>query len=158
MTVYGGAFSAKLTAEDKIVVKKGAIGSAIISGNVVEIDFAENTSIDCFEELKAKNLISCNVFCRGNIYCNTGTGTIIGGSIIATKNLYASVIGAKSYLATNIVIGDNAIMMQEKDSLSKKLEEMRQEEEKLTKIVEFLSAKKAVITSYSIHYTKLYDQ
>ena len=70
------------------------------------------------------------------------TTNIIGGRVISTKNLTASSIGSKSYTPTQIVIGDNAIMLQERTSLANKIEEFNAEEEKCTKIVEFLTQKK----------------
>lgn len=137
--VQGGAFGATLEAVQKITVKKGAIGSRIVSGGSVEIDFGENSNINCHETLRARSLFFCDVFCKGEVYVTTN---IIGGRVISTKNLTASSIGSKSYTPTQIIIGDNAIMLQERTSLANKIEEFNVEEEKCTKIVEFLTQKK----------------
>lgn len=142
ITVQGGVFGAKLTAVEKIIGRNGAIGSELIAGSSVEIDFAENTSITCYESLKAKTLYYCDVYCKGEVFVNSGNGSIIGGKIISTKNLYANVIGTKSYVLTQIIIGDNAIMLQERTGLIQKVEALNNEEEKCSKIVEYLMNKK----------------
>ena len=140
--IHGGVFSSNITASGKITVRKGAIGSTLVSGGETEIEFGENSNITCTGKLDAKSLYCCEVYCKGEVFVNKGTGSIIGGKIISTKNLVAHSIGSKSYSKTKIVIGENAILLQEKTNLEKRCEELREEEEKCTKIVEFLTLKK----------------
>ncbi len=140
--VQGGAYGAKLTAAGKITVRTGVVGSQLVAGDAVDIAFGENSNITCYESLKAKSLYFCDAYCKGEVHVNTGNGSIIGGKIISTKNLYAFTIGSKSYTPTQIVIGDNAIMLQEKTGLEQNIEKLDIEEDKCTKVVEFLSEKK----------------
>lgn len=140
--VKGGIFSSSITAAGKITVRKGAIGSTLVSGGETEIEFGENSNITCTGQLNAKSLYCCEVYCKGEVFVNKGAGSIIGGKIISTKNLTANSIGSKSYSKTKIVIGENAILLQEKTNLENRCEELREEEEKCTKIVEFLTLKK----------------
>ncbi len=143
ITIQGGVFGAKITAVEKIVVRGGCIGSELAAGGSVEIEFAQNTSINCYESLRVKNLYYSDIFCKGDVYCNSGAGSVIGGKLVATKNLYATFIGSKSYTPTLIVIGDNAIMLQERTGLEQKIEQYSIEEEKATKVVEYLTQKRA---------------
>ncbi len=145
--VHGGAYGASLTAAGKITVRTGVVGSQLVAGSSVDVAFAENSNITCYESLKAKSLYFCDAFCKGEVCVNTGNGSIIGGKIISTKNLYAYTIGSKSYTPTQIVIGDNAIMLQEKTGLEQKIEKLDIEEDKCTKVVEYLSEKKKQLGS-----------
>ncbi len=140
--VHGGAYGAGLTAAGKITVRTGVVGSQLVAGSSVDVAFAENSNITCYESLKAKSLYFCDAFCKGEVCVNTGNGSIIGGTIISTNNLYAFTIGSKSYTPTQIVIGDNAIMLQEKTGHEQKIEKLDIEEDKCTKIVEYLSERK----------------
>ncbi len=142
IAVYGGAYGAKLSATGKIVVKKGVVGSELTSGSDVEIEFAEKTTINCKGVLKSSNIIFSNVYCESDIFVNTGTGIIMGGQVISTNNIYANVLGTKSYVATKIVVGGNAVLSQEKQALTQHLEKLETEESKCTKIIEYLNIKK----------------
>lgn len=142
IVVQGGVFSSNLTAGGKITIHKGAIGSTLVSGRETELDFAENSNITCSGTLTAKSLFFCDVYCKGEIFVNKGAGTLIGGKTVCTKNLTALSIGSKSYTKTFIVIGENAILLQEKTTLLTKCQDLCKEEEKCVKIVEFLTAKK----------------
>lgn len=142
ITVQGGAFGAKLIATEKVVVKNGIIGSEVIAGASVEVDFSENSTINCHESLKAKTLYFCDVYCKGEVLVNMGNGSIIGGRVICTKDLFANVIGSRSNSLTQIVVGDNAIMLQERFKVVQKINQLDIEEDKCNKIVEYLMHKK----------------
>ena len=141
ITIQGGAFGGKVTAGGNVVIKKGAIGSVIFAGGSVDIDFGENSNITCCELLKAKSLFFCEVFCKGEINVSIGNGSIVGGKIISTKNIFASNIGSKNFIPTVIVVGDNAIMVQEKDNISRNIIKINTDEDKCMKIIEYLKFK-----------------
>lgn len=142
INIYGCASSATIIAGGNVIIKNGSIGSTISAEGSVAIAFGENSNISCTSELKSNSLVFCEVFCKGIISCTGGNGTIVGGKIVSTKNVSANNIGSKNYTPTIIVIGDNAIMLEERDAITKKIEHTVLEEEKCIKIVEFLKSKK----------------
>lgn len=141
ITIYGGVFGAQIVADGKIQIRNGSIGSTITSGSSVEMDFAENTSINCCELLKSRSLYFCDVFCKGEISVTAGNGSIVGGRVISTKNLSANNIGSKNYTPTTVIIGDNAIMLEEKEKILAEIAQLTLDEEKCAKIIEFLNQK-----------------
>lgn len=147
ITINGGVFSSAITAAGKLFIGKGSIGSTLVSGGEAEIDFGENSNITCSGSLTAKSLYFCDVYCKGEIFINKGAGTVIGGKTVSTKNLTALSIGSRSYTKTIVIIGENAILLQEKTKLLERCTELDAEEVKCTKIVEFLTAKKCELGS-----------
>ncbi len=145
ITVQGAAFNANLIAGQKIVVKNGAIGSHLSAGGTIEVEFAENSSITCSELLKTKSMYFCDVYCKGQIEVNTGVGSIVGGKIISTNNIYATNIGSRNYTPTVLIVGDNAIMLQERVTLVQKIAALNQDEEKCNKIISFLRQKEQML-------------
>jgi len=145
--VDGGCFASKLTASGTILIRNGAIGSVINAEKSVEMDFAENSTITCSELLKSHSIYYCEVYCKGEINVTLGTGSIVGGRVIATKNLYANHIGSKNYTPTMIIIGDNAIMSQEKERLATQVARLIGDEQKCLQIVEFLKEKQIELGS-----------
>lgn len=142
VTVYGSVYGSEVIAEESIIIKNGAIGSKIIAGGKVELDFAENVTIRCTESLKVNSLYFCDVYCRGEVNLSGRNGSVIGGQLVCTKSLSAISIGARSYTPTNIIVGDNAILLEEKSRMDKRINELTVEVDKCNKIITFLNFKK----------------
>lgn len=141
ITIQGGAFKANIESGGNITIKQGALGSNVKAEGKVEVDFCENSSIKCKESLKAKSMLYCDVFCNGTIDVTSGNGSIVGGKVVSTRTTNANNIGSRTYTPTLIVVGDNAIMMEEKNGLMKKLENIQNEITNCAKITEFLELK-----------------
>ncbi|MFA5657799.1 MAG: FapA family protein [Oscillospiraceae bacterium] len=147
ITVYGSAYGSFLTAGEAIIIKNGAIGSSLIANGRIEIDFAENAKIRCSELLKANSLYFCDVYCRGEVNLTMRNGSIMGGRLVCTQTLTALNIGSRNYTPTHIVVGDNAILTEEKDRLEIRIKELNGDIEKCNKILEFLAMKKQQLGS-----------
>lgn len=145
VTIQGGVFDAVIESGGDIVIKKGSIGSKINAEGKVEVEFAENSDINCKQQLKTKSLYFCNAFCKGEINCSMGNGSIVGGKTTGTNNISAQTIGSKSYTITSLVVGGNAILLEEKNEIIKELEKTKEEIDSCQKIIEFLNAKFRVL-------------
>lgn len=139
--VNGGVFGASIESEGDIVIRQGAIGSTITATGKVQIDFCEKVKIRCAEQLKCKSLYFCDVFCNGLIDISLGAGSIIGGNTVSTQNINVNNLGSQSYTPTVVVIGDNAIMLTEKDNLIKDITALEGEIDNCKKIIDFLQIK-----------------
>lgn len=147
ITIYGGAFGSKITAAENILIRNGAIGSILTAGGTIEIDFGENSKINCTKLLKTRSLFFCDSFCNGEINVTSGNGSIVGGKTVSTMNVFANNIGSRNYTPTLVVIGDNAIMQEEKEGIEKRINQLRIEQDKCLKIIDFLKMKKEQLGS-----------
>ncbi len=141
ITVQGGVYGSVLESGENIIIRQGAMGSTLTANGKIEVDFCEKVNIKCSELLKTKSLYFCDTFCKGKIDVTMSNGSIVGGKTVSTQNISANNIGSQSYTPTLIVVGDNAIMLQEKNVLSAKLETISTEVENCNKIISFLQSK-----------------
>lgn len=145
--VTGAVYSAKLISSAEIAVSSGVLYSELTSAGKVTIGFAENSNINCYSMLKSKSFYNCTVYCKGDITVSGGNGSIIGGRTIATGNVVSNYVGNKGYLATQVIVGNNGIMQQEKDQLTIELQKMNSQMQQCDTIINFLEAKKKQLGS-----------
>ncbi len=157
VTVYGSVYGSVVTAGENIVIKNGAIGSSLSANGRIDIDFAENATIRCSEMLKANSIYFCDTYCNGEVNLTTRNGSIIGGKLVCTKNLQALNIGSRNYTPTYIVVGDNAILTEEKERLTARIAELNGDEEKCNKILEFLELKRKQLGSLPPDKTEIFN-
>lgn len=156
ITIQGGAFRANIESGGNVVIKQGAVGSKIKATGKVEADFCEKSSVECKEELNAKTLLFSDVYCNGVIDITKGNGSIIGGKVVSTRSINANNIGSRTYTPTVIVVGDNAIMTQEKNELLSNIEKMEAEIDNCSKIAEFLQQKAKIYGGLTADKIKIY--
>ncbi|HOV41348.1 MAG TPA: FapA family protein [Oscillospiraceae bacterium] len=142
VTVYENVMGATIEAGGNVTIKKGCINSRVVSHGNVTIDFVENSNITCDGDLKADAFVTSTVYCGGELTAQGRMGTLMGGRYTCLKNLTANTIGTKSYLPTNIIVGDNAIMLEEKSEALKRLSELENQILRCSQVVDFLTQKK----------------
>ncbi|MGN0553765.1 MAG: DUF342 domain-containing protein [Oscillospiraceae bacterium] len=142
ITVSGEVNGATLEAGGNITIKQGCIYSKITCHGNVSALFCERSSINCDGNISAQNFVICDVYCAGELVTKASNGSIIGGKYIILNSLEASNIGSKTYTPTDITLGDNAILADEKTQLEMKIAATQKKIEDLTMIVNFLNEKK----------------
>lgn len=145
ITVYGNITGATIEAGGDVVVKKGCINSSILSHHDVTVGFCENSKINCDGNLKGDVFVVCDVYCGGELIAQGRTGALMGGKYTCLKNLTANSIGTKSYNPTNVTVGDNAIMVEEKADCEKKIKELDFKILRCTQAIDFLNEKKKIM-------------
>lgn len=142
ITVSGEVNGATLEAGGNIVIKQGCIFSKITCHGNVSALFCERSTINCDGNISAQNYVICDVYCAGELTTKASNGSLIGGKYIILNSLEASNIGSKTYTPTDITLGDNAILANEKAQLEIKIAAAQKKIEDLTMIVNFLNEKK----------------
>ncbi|MGN0602945.1 MAG: DUF342 domain-containing protein [Oscillospiraceae bacterium] len=142
ITVSGEVNGATLEAGGNITIKQGCIYSKITCHGNVSALFCERSSINCDGDISAQNYVICDIYCAGELITKASNGSIIGGKYIVLNSLEASNIGSKTYTPTDITLGDNAILADEKTQLEMKIAATQKKIDDLTMIVNFLNEKK----------------
>lgn len=142
ITVSGEVNGATLEAGGNITIKQGCVYSKITCHGSVSALFCERSTIKCDGNISAQNYVICDVYCAGELTTKAANGSIIGGKYVILNSLEASNIGSKNYTPTDITLGDNAILADEKNQLEVKIKSTQKKIEDLTMIVNFLNEKK----------------
>ena len=142
ITIYENATGATIEAGGDIVIKKGCINTKVVSHGNVTIDFVENSNIACDGDLKGDAFLTSTVYCGGELTASGKRGYLMGGKYTCLKNLTANSIGTKSYMATVVTVGDNAIMLEEKAECERKIKDIDNQILRCTQAVDFLTQKK----------------
>lgn len=142
ITVSGEVNGATLEAGGNITIKQGCVFAKITCHGNVSALFCERSSINCDGNISAQNYVICNIYCAGELTIKASNGSLIGGKYTVLNSLEASNIGSKTYTPTDITLGDNAILADEKTQLEMKIAAAQKKIEDLTMIVNFLNEKK----------------
>lgn len=145
ITVNGSVNGASLIASGEIKVRTGVFNSTISTTDAVTVGFAENSNITCKRFMKASSLVSCKVNVEGDLECLTRPGAIIGGAYYVVGNVAANSIGYKTYLKTKLIMGNIAMLADEKALLEKKVEKIDDEINQINLSVSYLQQKKKTL-------------
>ncbi|HAN44737.1 MAG TPA: hypothetical protein DCP97_05035 [Ruminococcaceae bacterium] len=138
--IYGVVEGAALTAGGDITVDGGINGmnrGVIVAGGNLKTKFIENSFIEVEGSIFAESIMSSKVRCDGSIEVIAGKGAIIGGSIVAAKNVTAKIIGSQSHIATSITIGSSLILDEKISSLKARISVLNKEVAQLTQIIDY---------------------
>lgn len=142
IVISGSAVGAVLEAGGDIAVKQGCVNTQITAHGNVTLTFVETSNVRCDGNLKGDVFTNCDLYCGGEMTMAGSKGFLRGGRTVCLGNLTANVIGAESYAKTTITVGDNAVMLEEKKDIEKKIVDMELQLVRLTQAIEFLTAKK----------------
>lgn len=137
ITVNGSVTGAELNADGDIIVRIGANSSVINCKGDVKLGFCENSRVKCENNVTSASFVGGDVFAGKSIIA-TGKGVMMGGKYTALENIEATVIGSQSYAKTEITLGNNAVLSQEKEALMRSVAEMEDKYEQLGLIVKTL--------------------
>jgi uncharacterized protein (DUF342 family) len=142
VTIKGGVYGGEIGAAKAVVIKKGANHSKVTSGGDFNVMFCEYSDINCEGNLDATNLIICNVYCGGTLKIRGKSGGLVGGRYTIMNEVEVENIGSSHYPVTEVTLGNNAVLTNEKSELMKTIEKRNQEIHDLTLIIDFLNDKK----------------
>ncbi|MCD7731802.1 MAG: FapA family protein [Oscillospiraceae bacterium] len=142
ITVNGDVNGAVLESGGDIVIKKGCINTKITSHSSVSAQFCERCTIKCDGDISSQNYVICDIYCGGTLITKGSNGSIIGGRYTILNSIEAANIGSKNYTPTEITLGDNAILANEKAGLEAKIASIQKSMNDLTLIINFLNEKK----------------
>ena len=143
ITIYGEVNGATVESGGNVLIKKGCINSKITSHGAVTAQFCEHSTIKCDGDLSAQSFVICDVYCGGTILTTkSSSGGLIGGRYTILSSIEVSNIGSKHYIPTEITLGNNAILAEEKSDLLNEIAKLNKQINDLTLIVNFLNEKK----------------
>lgn len=140
--VAGNVNGATLEADGDIVIKKGCINSHVMAHGSVTANFCEYSDIKCDGDLNSTNFVVCDVYCGGTITTKGNNGGLLGGKYTCLNSVEISNLGTKNYIPTQLTIGDNALLSEEKEAVMKQIDKVKENLEKVLLIIEFLHNKK----------------
>lgn len=138
ITIMGNVTNAKLKAGECITVKKGAINSELTAHGDIVCQFAEYTKFVSDSNFTAQDLVVCDIYCAGDL----SVKHLRGGKCVCLGGVNAVDIGTKSYAATEIIAGDNAVLTKEKETAEKRIIELESLIQRVQQIIDFLVEKK----------------
>lgn len=147
INVNGSANGAELSADGNISVKIGIINSVVDSKGDVKLGFCENSKVRAEGNVESASFVGGEVF-AGKKMLATGKGVIMGGKYTALDGIEASVIGSEKYVKTLLTLGNNAVLSEEREKLSKLNDELESKADQLGKMLVTLAelAKKAKLS------------
>ena len=143
VNIYGTVTGAKIHAAGNITVRMGVVSSEI-EGVDISASFFENTDIKASGKLTANNFIACQAICNGKLTASGGKAAIIGGKYTCLSDIEANIIGSETYTKTLLVLGNTAVLAEERIELTKKIPEFENQIDQLGKICTALQQQKKV--------------
>ena len=138
INIFGSVNTAELYADGNINIKVGSINSKIDCRGDVKLGFCENTKISCEGNVESASFVGGDVFAGKKIIAS-GKGVMMGGKYTALDGVEASVIGSDKYVKTELTLGNNAVLSEERDGLQKSITDMEDKADQLSKILNTLS-------------------
>lgn len=138
ISIMGSVNNAELYADGNISIKIGSINSSIECRGTVKLGFCENSNVRCKGNVESASFVGGNVF-SGKKIIATGKGVMMGGKYTALDGIEASVIGSDKYVKTELTLGNNAILSEERDALEKNNNELEDKIDQLSKILTTLT-------------------
>lgn len=138
ITVSGNATNAVIKAGESVTVKQGIINSNIVSHGDIECGFCEYSNLRTDGSITGQSFVMSTLYCGGDLNAKTVTGgsiTILGNAEIAHS------IGSKNFMATEIIMGDIAVLGKERDALCKQINECTEKIDRCNQILSFLAQK-----------------
>lgn len=135
--VDGVVESGTIEAGGDLVLAKGVLGNnqAVIRAHKdIVAKYMENCSVFARGNLTAECIIGCEVYCDSAVYTQSGRGTIIGGKVWAAREVAANIVGSKTEVRTQIMLGglpcedfEKKVVTQEIADMEKELEEIQRQ-------------------------------
>lgn len=138
ITVNGSCNGASLDAQGDISVRIGSINSTIMSKGNVVLGFCENSRVTADGDVESQSFVGGEVF-AGNDIRAVGKGVMVGGKYTALNNIAAMTIGSENYTKTMIILGNNAVLYEEREGLRRDIADLEDKADQLGKILASLN-------------------
>lgn len=124
--IRGAVQKAKVEGEGDIIVQSGIIGrdEAVIesTGGSVITKFIQSAKIIAAQDVVVQESIMHSFVEAGNqIICAGRRAQIVGGTIRATKEVQARILGSQAYTATHITVGTDPRILKQYEDITKLL-------------------------------------
>lgn len=132
LTILDTVEGADIIAGKHLILMTGVYGkgkSKITAGGNLEARFLNECLVRCGGNIEVADLIAhCTLECDGSIYLGRsgGRGQIMGGKLLALKEVHAHILGSVSEAATHIEIGISKALLQHNALLEKEMIETQQ--------------------------------
>lgn len=125
--IFGAIDKATVIAGGDIAVKGGIIGNianpheckVFGKGNVTCL-YIENTSVSAADNISSQAIINSEIRCGGEVIIE-GKGSILGGRIIAAKNIMIKSSGSQAYVETSFEAGTDPTLADRENELTNEL-------------------------------------
>ena len=126
--VGGAVQKSKIEAEGDIIIRQGIHGRegarVESTGGSLFAKFIQSAEVFVSENVTVQEgILHSKVEAGGSVLCNGRRAQIVGGSIRATKDVRAKLIGSNSYTATEIVVGTDPRILANYEELNGMLKE-----------------------------------
>lgn len=142
ITVMGNVYAATLEARQNIIIKQGAINSQLEAGGDIRVGFCENADIKAEGNVTSQSFVGCRVFCGGDLQAVGGRAVIVGGTYTVLKDVTANFIGSESYVKTQLTLGNNAMLNEERSRILASYENTKRQIYQLMQTAEILTRQK----------------
>lgn len=136
--IAGIVAGAVIEAGGDIELKTGCTSATITCGGNFKSGFCEGGSIRVEKDLTSNALVSSNVYCGGNIVVTSGKGAIIGGKVTCLNSITVKNLGSDSYTKTSVVLGNDAILCEQKLVLENEIVKHEENVKQLMKVEKLL--------------------
>jgi uncharacterized protein (DUF342 family) len=144
VTIKGAVYSAEITAKGDVEVKKGANHAKLNAGGSIRAMFCEYCDLKAEGDIEVQTLILSNAYCGGTLTTKGSNGGLIGGRYTIITGAQVNNIGSKHYPITEVTLGNNAVLANERFELTNSIENRNNEIRDLTLIIDYLNNKKKV--------------
>ena len=140
--IRGSVESARITAKGPITVFKGVLGNGqgvLTSGSHIKCGYLEHCTVVAGGNVYANSIINSKVESGQDIVATSGTGVIVGGSLMAAGAIRAHIIGSKlNCITTELTIADVPRYVEEANSLTKEMEQLKRQKSEVKKNIIYL--------------------
>lgn len=142
--IRGSVEGAQIIAQGPIIISNGVTGNGrgvLTSDSYIKCRYLEHCTASAGGNVHAESIINSKVESSQDIVVTSGIGAIIGGSILATNNINARVIGSKLHrLITEITIANVPKSVDEEKRLIKELEKLQHNTSEIRKNITYLES------------------
>lgn len=139
--VRGTVEGAVLDAGGNIEIGDGMNGNnfgELHAGGHVRSPFLENVKIYAMGDIYTQSMIACQAYSESSICINDGIGVVIGGKLTARASVKARIIGSKAQRKTEIVLGVQPDIQEEKEAKEKEVTATEETRSLLAKNIQLL--------------------
>lgn len=142
--IRGSVEGAQITASGPITIASGMSGNGrgvLTSDSDIKCRYLEHCTVSAGGNVYAESIINSKVESGQDVVVTSGIGVIIGGSILASCNIDARIIGSKARrLITELIIASTPKNVEETTNLNKELEQLRHNKTEIAKNISYLES------------------
>ncbi|MFT4107915.1 MAG: FapA family protein [Lacrimispora sp.] len=140
--IRGSVEGAVITAGGSITIASGMSGNGkgvLTSDSHIKCRYLEHCCVSAGGSVYAESIINSKVESGQDIVVTSGIGAIIGGTLLATNNIDARIIGSKvRRLITELIIANTPKSVEETEKLTRELEQLHYNMSEVKKNISYL--------------------